>query len=139
MVVGRSKFFGQTGPELFDFTVFGPSKFALDLHQAEVLSEDTLQDAELVLVDLFVLVSIQELFEVDLLTLIHLEGTLCEYLIDVLVLGFEIEKFCVHPADNLLFSELVCVAVLRRVYYLGSLVPEQELVFLCQHQVAHNF
>ena len=53
-------------------------------------------------------------------------------------MGFEIEKFGVHPADNLLFCELVGVAFLRRVYNLGSLVPKQKLVLLCEHQIAHD-
>ena len=64
VVVGRlgCDFFGQAGPELLDFTVFGPSEFALDLHQPEVLGEHALQDSELVLVDRLVLVPIQQLF-----------------------------------------------------------------------------
>ena len=90
------------------------------------MSQNALQYSELVLIELLVLVAIEKFPQVCLLGFIHSPVTMCENLIYVLDLGFKIIKLSVLTV-YFLMGEKVMV-VFGRVYNLGSLIFEQELI-----------
>ena len=106
----------HSGSELLDLGVLGFPQFSHVLQLAEILGEHALQNAELVHVDLLVLVSIEQLPQINFLTLIQILFVLSENFIDVFVLSFQVIQLRFLPPLHLMLFKVV--AVFRGVNYL---------------------
>ena len=107
------------------------------LEHAAMVCKDALQDAELVLVDLFTLIPLQHLAQVHLLALIHVVLFLGEYPVHVLVLLPKIIQLGVlSPANFVLPLELAFTCI--RIDYVFELVFEKEMIIFVQNKISHG-
>ena len=93
--------------KLFYLRILGNLFISDLLKEARILSQDALQDAELVVIDFFALVPIEHFAQVNLLALIHVVLLLAKYPVHVLVLGLQIIQLCVLSSVNFYFVNFI--------------------------------